>query len=124
MIIYRNPDVKSSTLLRSFCVAFWSSLIGTLAETATILGLYGALWHKWTITMKVLIPILHCIFTAAQLWGEKCTWDLWQQEKKKARRAQADRESVSSQGEEERAVCETKGKQPETISEVETAERV
>lgn len=35
--------------------------------------------------MKVLIPILHCIFTAAQLWGEKCTWDLWQQEKRKAK---------------------------------------
>jgi hypothetical protein len=35
--------------------------------------------------MKVLIPVLHCIFTAAQLWGEKCTWDLWQQEKVKAK---------------------------------------
>lgn len=37
--------------------------------------------------MKVLIPVLHCIFTAAQLWGEKCTWDLWQQEKRKAKRS-------------------------------------
>jgi hypothetical protein len=35
--------------------------------------------------MKVLIPVLHCIFTAAQLWGEKCTWDLWQQEKRKSK---------------------------------------
>lgn len=57
-----------------------------MAETATIFGLYGALYHKWTLTMKVLIPVLHCVFTAAQLWGEKCTWDLWQQEKRKAKR--------------------------------------
>ena len=89
MIMYRNPDVTKTKLLRSFSIAFWCSLIGTIAETATIFGLYGALWHKWTVTMKVLIPILHCIFTAAQLWGEKCTWQIWQQ-KKKSKRSQED----------------------------------
>ena len=94
MIIYRDPDVATSTLLRSFCVAFWCSLIGTVAETATIFGLYGALFHKWTLTMKILIPILHCVFTAAQLWGEKCTWDLWQQEKRKAKRTKTENDEV------------------------------
>ena len=90
MIMYRNPDVTRESLLRSFSIAFWCSFVGTLAETATILGLYGALWHKWTLTMKIMIPILHCIFTAAQLWGEKCTWEIWQQEKKKSKRTQED----------------------------------
>jgi len=90
MIMYRNPDVTRESLLRSFSIAFWCSFVGTLAETATILGLYGALWHKWTLTMKIMIPILHCIFTAAQLWGEKCTWQIWQQEKKKSKRTQED----------------------------------
>ncbi|KAJ8114428.1 hypothetical protein OPT61_g3696 [Boeremia exigua] len=99
MIIYRNPDVATSTQLRSFCVAFWCSLIGTAAETATIFGLYGALWHKWTLTMKIMIPILHCIFTAAQLWGEKCTWDLWQQEKRKAARRHEDGDKALGGGE-------------------------
>lgn len=99
MIIYRDPDVTSATLLRSFCVAFWCSLIGTLAETATILSLYVALFHKWTLTMKVLIPVLHCVFTAAQLWGEKCTWDLWRQEKEKAKRARVDSEESFGIGE-------------------------
>ncbi|EUC42832.1 hypothetical protein COCMIDRAFT_7621 [Bipolaris oryzae ATCC 44560] len=83
MIIYRDPDVTSEKLMRAFSIAFWCSSIGTLAETGTIFGLYGALFHKWTLTMKVLIPILHCIFTAAQVWGEYCTWCLWQQEKRK-----------------------------------------
>ena len=90
MIMHRNPDVTRESLLRSFSIAFWCSFIGTVAETATILGLYGALWHKWTLTMKIMIPILHCIFTAAQLWGEKCTWEIWQQEKKKSKRTQED----------------------------------
>lgn len=90
MIIYRDPDVAPRTLLRSFAVAFWCSLIGTVAETATILGLYATLWHRWTVTMKIMIPILHCVFTAAQLWGEYCTWCLWQKEKKKAKRLYAD----------------------------------
>ncbi|EUC30263.1 hypothetical protein COCCADRAFT_104404 [Bipolaris zeicola 26-R-13] len=86
MIIYRDPEVTSEKLLRSFSVAFWCSSIGTLAETGTIFGLYGALFHRWTLTMKIMIPILHCIFTAAQVWGEWCTWSLWQQEKRKVAR--------------------------------------
>ncbi|KAJ4405142.1 hypothetical protein N0V91_005504 [Didymella pomorum] len=98
MIIYRDPDVAQKTLLRSFSVAFWCSLVGTVAETATIFGLYGALWSKWTITMKVLIPVLHCIFTAAQLWGEYCTWSLWQQEKGKAKRTKMAGDEVPRSG--------------------------
>lgn len=122
MIIYRDPDVAQKTLLRSFSVAFWCSLIGTVAETATIFGLYGALWHKWTLTMKVLIPILHCIFTAAQLWGEKCTWDLWQQEKRKAKRVQVDGDkalsSVKVEGQED---SEFEGKNSKRVSLIEIA---
>lgn len=90
MIVYRDPAVESATLLRFFSVAFWCSLIGTMAETATIFALYGSLYDKWTLTMKVLIPVLHCIFTAAQLWGEKCTWDLWQQQKRKSKAPKVD----------------------------------
>jgi hypothetical protein len=123
MIIYRDPDVAPKTLLRSFAVAFWCSLIGTVAETATILGLYGALWHRWTITMKVLIPILHCIFTAAQLWGEYCTWNLWQQEKRKAKRSQVDGDKASSnnkgRGKEDN---EPEAKDNKRISSIETAQ--
>lgn len=120
MIIYRDPDVSSATLLRAFSVAFWSSLIGTVAETATILGLYGALWNKWTLTMKIMIPILHCIFTAAQLWGEKCTWDLWQQEKRRAKGVKAGADQISSS--ERRKTTdetETKGKHAKAVNEVE-----
>lgn len=120
MIIYRDPDVASSTLLRAFGVAFWSSLIGTVAETATILGLYGALWNKWTLTMKVMIPILHCVFTAAQLWGEKCTWDLWQQEKRKAKRAQQDGDDVQNDGK-SKTIDETEGEEVKGVNEVEIA---
>lgn len=119
MIIYRDPNVKSSKLLNSFCIAFWCSTIGTIAETATILGLYGALYHKWTLTMKVLIPILHCVFTAAQLWGEKCTWDLWQKEKRKAKRAQADRDEETDMG---KGAKGSKAKQSKSNSEVQTTD--
>lgn len=122
MIIYRDPDVARKTLLRSFSVAFWCSLVGTLAETATIFGLYGALWNRWTLTMKILIPILHCIFTAAQLWGEYCTWGLWQQEKRKAKMAQVSGDealsSVTGKGNEN---DEAGGKYSNKVSSTETA---
>lgn len=118
MIIYRDPDVASSTLLRAFCVAFWCSLIGTVAETATIFGLYGALFHKWTLTMKVLIPVLHCVFTAAQLWGEKCTWDLWQQEKRRAGRTGADKDGGLKGGDETEAEAKSGGVVGEVVGEV------
>lgn len=119
MIIYRDPDVAQKTLLRSFSIAFWCSLIGTVAETATIFGLYGALWSKWTITMKVLVPVLHCIFTAAQLWGEYCTWSLWQQEKKKAKRSQMDGGEASGSGKVKgKESSEPEGKDSKTTSSI------
>lgn len=120
MIIYRDPDVTQKTLLRSFSVAFWCSLIGTVAETATIFGLYGALWSKWTITMKVLIPVLHCIFTAAQLWGEYCTWGLWQQEKRKANRTQTNGGDAS--GSDEGKGKEDSGPEGKRVSSIEIAQ--
>lgn len=120
MIIYRDPDVAQKTLLRSFSVAFWCSLIGTVAETATIFGLYGALWSKWTITMKVLIPVLHCIFTAAQLWGEYCTWSLWQQEKRKVKRTEINGDEVTSSDEIKRKEnSEPEGKAGKRVSSIE-----
>ncbi|KAF1922627.1 uncharacterized protein M421DRAFT_10386 [Didymella exigua CBS 183.55] len=122
MIIYRDPDVAQKTLMRSFSVAFWCSLVGTVAETATIFGLYGALWNKWTLTMKVMIPILHCIFTAAQLWGEYCTWSLWQQEKGKAKRVQVDgNESLRSENGKVKADDEAEGKDGKTVNSIEIA---
>jgi hypothetical protein len=121
MIVYRDPSVKSSTLLRYFCVAFWCSLIGTIAETATIFGLYGSLYSRWTVTMKVLIPVLHCIFTAAQLWGEKCTWDLWQQEKTKAKRANTGVTDFAT-FDENKASLKMEGKQTKIIDNTDTVE--
>jgi len=73
--------------------------------------------------MKVLIPVLHCIFTAAQLWGEYCTWSLWQQEKRKAKRAQVDGDEASSSDKlKGKEASEPKGKDGKRISSIDIAQ--
>jgi hypothetical protein len=71
--------------------------------------------------MKVLIPVLHCIFTAAQLWGEKCTWDLWQQEKAKAKRASTGVTDFAT-FDENKASLKMEGKQMKTLDNADTIE--
>jgi hypothetical protein len=43
--------------------------------------LFGSLWHRWTLPFKIVTPLLHILFAAAQLWGSYVFWRLWQREK-------------------------------------------
>lgn len=44
--------------------------------------LWGSLWDRWTLPFRVVTPILHVIFSAAQLWGAKNFFKMWKEQKK------------------------------------------
>ena len=69
MIIYRIYNSNHLLLSRIFYMTMALELFGTIIETAIVMWLFGSLWDKWTLSLKVATPILHVLFSAAQLWG-------------------------------------------------------
>ena len=69
MIIYRIHNSNHLLLSRIFYATMVLELFGTIIETAIVMWLFGSLWEKWTLSLKVATPILHVLFSAAQVWG-------------------------------------------------------
>ncbi|KAF2435590.1 hypothetical protein EJ08DRAFT_656583 [Tothia fuscella] len=67
-------------------VFFYTSIIavsGTIAETVMIAVLLAQSWSRWGLDFKIITPILHIVFTLAQLWGSWNLWCLCQSQKRK-----------------------------------------
>ncbi|KID72152.1 uncharacterized protein G6M90_00g028030 [Metarhizium brunneum] len=69
MIIYRTHNSKHVLLSRLFYTTMALELVGTTVETVVVMWLFGSLWDKWSLSLKVVTPLLHFLFSAAQLWG-------------------------------------------------------
>ncbi|KAA8565558.1 hypothetical protein EYC84_009412 [Monilinia fructicola] len=72
IILYRVYPHSHAFLRKIFRIAAITTFTGTLAETVLTMFLFGSLWERWTLAFKVATPMLHVVFTAAQLWG---TWN-------------------------------------------------
>ncbi|KAF2218145.1 hypothetical protein BDZ85DRAFT_270879, partial [Elsinoe ampelina] len=86
MLIYRyRPDAhrKNATL---FLSTAYTELVGSTVETALVMTLFGSLWDQWTIAFKISTPILHALFTGAQLWNARVFWGLYKSKKAAAAR--------------------------------------
>jgi hypothetical protein len=56
--------------------------MGTTAETIMIMVLFGESWSRWELSFKIVTPILHIIFTAAQLHGSRILFQMYRKQKK------------------------------------------
>jgi hypothetical protein len=74
IILYRVRPNSHQFLSRVFLSATICTAFGTVIETAVVMWLFGSLWARWSLTFKVVTPILHVVFSAAQVWG---TWNFW-----------------------------------------------
>lgn len=61
-------------------VACCTEAFGTVIETIVVMTIFGSLWSHWTIELKIVTPILHVMFSAAQLWGAKNFWEMYNEE--------------------------------------------
>lgn len=82
IILYRVYISNHEFLIKIFRAACFSTLIGTTIETIVVMWLFGSLWPKWTIGFKVATPILHVVFSAAQVWGSIIFYRMWQHQKR------------------------------------------
>ncbi|KAK3933617.1 hypothetical protein QBC46DRAFT_359546 [Diplogelasinospora grovesii] len=85
MITYRFIPNNHRLLARIFYIAMWVEAISPFAETALIFWLYGGLWDRWSISMKIATPVLHVIFKASQFWGARVFYQLARKEEERLR---------------------------------------
>lgn len=106
IIIHRvHPDdhVKFRNWSRAACIG---TGIGTFIETIVVMYLFGSYWDRWNVEFKVLTPILHLIFSAAQVWGTKNYWQMWQQANGRLGRSKRkDDEEARVEGKEENGLA-------------------
>ncbi|KAF3929881.1 hypothetical protein AA313_de0200008 [Arthrobotrys entomopaga] len=69
IIRYRVISNQHCQLRRLFQFTMYWTLSGTIAESIVAMYLFGALWHRWELSFKIVTPILHVAFSAAQLHG-------------------------------------------------------
>ena len=69
MIIYRVHSTDHPLLARIFYATAILEVVGTTVETAIVMFLFGSLWEKWSLSLKIATPFLHALFSAAQNWG-------------------------------------------------------
>jgi hypothetical protein len=70
-------------LRKVFLAAMVVTSCGTVVETIVVMYFWGWAWDRWTLAFKILTPILHTVFSAAQLWGAWNFYKMWQDQKKK-----------------------------------------
>lgn len=95
MIVYRACPGDHARLSRVFLYSMCLELMGTTVETAVVLTIFFSLWHQWTLPFKVITPILHVLFSLAQLWGARVFFNMYKHQKKLARE-QKKQQDVSS----------------------------
>jgi hypothetical protein len=82
IILYRVYPTDHSFLCKVFLFSSITTFTGTIVETITVFWLFGSLWHRRTLPFKVVTPILHVVFSAAQLWGAKNFRSMWLHQKR------------------------------------------
>lgn len=91
IIVYRLCPNDHRKLQRIFFLSLCMELAGTTVETITVMAIFGSLWSRWTIAFKVATPILHTLFSLAQLWGARVFWNMYLHQKKLARQQELEK---------------------------------
>jgi hypothetical protein len=83
-ILYRIYPKNHNFLAYAFASTFLLNVGGTIAETIIIMTLLGQSWDRWELPFKIVTPMLHTLFTVAQLHCAKVLFKLWLKEKRRA----------------------------------------
>ncbi|PSN71415.1 hypothetical protein BS50DRAFT_608307 [Corynespora cassiicola Philippines] len=92
IVLYRVYPNDHKFLIKVFRFSCISTFAGTVIETITVMWLFGSLWSRWTLPFRVVTPILHIVFSAAQIWGSWNFRCMWVKQKKLLREQEKDEE--------------------------------
>ncbi|KAH7082512.1 hypothetical protein BKA63DRAFT_133096 [Paraphoma chrysanthemicola] len=94
IILYRMRPKDHNYLRKVFAFAGIITFTGTIVETIAVMYLWGWAWDRWTLAFRVVTPILHVIFSCAQLWGAYNFYKMWKRQKQLLREQKPDAEQV------------------------------
>ncbi|CAN8104017.1 unnamed protein product [Discula destructiva] len=100
IILYRIYPDDHAFLVNVFRAACFTEVAGTTIETVVVMWLFGGLWHRWTLPFKIITPILHVIFSVAQLWGAMIFRRMWKRQEVFLKAQVIDEERMKAGGEE------------------------
>lgn len=86
MILYRVYEGSFDFQYKMLMALTILELVGTTTETGIVMWLFGSLWDQWSISLKIVTPILHVLFSAAQLHGARIFYGMAKAEREKGRR--------------------------------------
>ncbi|KAI9797349.1 MAG: hypothetical protein M1833_005529 [Piccolia ochrophora] len=95
MIYYRVLKHRHILLRNMFIATSLITFASTIFETAVVMYMFGVLWYRWSLAFKIVTPILHVAFAAAQLHGSRILFLLY---RKQCRFIARDREAVIGVG--------------------------
>lgn len=95
IILYRIYPDDHAFLIKVFRAATFTEAAGTLVETIVVMWLFGGLWQRWTLPFKIITPILHVLFSVAQLWGAIIFRRMWTRQQMLLREVHNDSEAQS-----------------------------
>ncbi|KAJ7725433.1 hypothetical protein DFH07DRAFT_1002660 [Mycena maculata] len=75
--VYPDSHRFLATIFRAACI---TTFIGTVSETVVAMYFFGQLWERWTLPFKILTPVLHVAFSAAQFHGTRIFFRLWRKQ--------------------------------------------
>ncbi|KAF2669110.1 hypothetical protein BT63DRAFT_250476 [Microthyrium microscopicum] len=81
-ILYRIYPKNYALMAYVFGSTGIISIMGTVAETVMVMTLFGQSWDQWDMSFKVVTPILHVLFTIAQIHAARILFHFWMKYKK------------------------------------------
>ncbi|KAJ6179674.1 hypothetical protein N7519_010135 [Penicillium mononematosum] len=94
IILYRIFPNRHHLLSRIFLFSCFTTALGTVTETVVTMWLFGSTWDRWRLAFKVVTPLLHLAFSAAQIHGTLVFWRMYCRQKRFER--EADEEAKDS----------------------------
>ncbi|KAJ5825001.1 hypothetical protein N7447_007341 [Penicillium robsamsonii] len=113
IVLYRIFPDRHHFLSNLFLFSCFSTALGTAAETVVTMWLFASTWDRWRLAFKVVTPILHVAFSAAQIHGSLVFWRMYRRQKRFQMEADAEARDSNIKGENEGSVND---RQPQSRS--------
>ncbi|TID19684.1 hypothetical protein E2P81_ATG06850 [Venturia nashicola] len=88
IILYRVYNDSHYFLMNVFLGTCLVTICGTVAETIMIGVFLAQSWSRWELAFKIITPILHIVFSMAQLHGSRILYSLYLSQKRKLAEAE------------------------------------
>ncbi|KAJ5171274.1 uncharacterized protein N7500_004057, partial [Penicillium coprophilum] len=112
IVLYRIFPNSHHFLSNVFLFSCFSTALGTAAETVVTMWLFASTWARWRLAFKIVTPILHVAFSAAQIHGSLVFWRMYRRQKRLQRETDAEARDSDLKGETESSINDCQCEHP------------